>query len=244
MILDPTLLVESGAAALLFAAVFLAGGRILAFQHVIDDPHIVTSFGAGMSSAYVFVHVLPELTGLREVVEHTVMFPLPHHGALVYFVALIGFLAFYAVNEISMQGRSAPQKRVAFRISVGGFAVYVWLVSYLLIRGLEHGAKAEGAYAAALSVHFLSVDNSLHEQHGLRYDRIGRWLLAAMAVAGWLSGVAFKFDERTIAMLMSFVAGGVIVNSTIEELPGENHGRLVPFIGGGLIYGAILLTFI
>jgi hypothetical protein len=44
------------AAALLFAAIFLAGGAVRAALPV------AVSIGAGTSTAYVFVHMLPELS--------------------------------------------------------------------------------------------------------------------------------------------------------------------------------------
>jgi hypothetical protein len=40
---------------------------------------------------------------------------------------------------------------------------------------------------------------------------------------------------------MAFVAGAIIINSAIMEVPSEKDGRFVPFMTGGLIYGLILL---
>jgi hypothetical protein len=45
------------AAALLFAAIFLAGGAVHA-----ASPRVALSIGAGASTACVFVHMLPELS--------------------------------------------------------------------------------------------------------------------------------------------------------------------------------------
>jgi hypothetical protein len=44
-----------------------------------------------------------------------------------------------------------------------------------------------------------------------------------------------------LALLMAFIAGAIIMNSVIMELPSEKDGRFVPFMAGGLIYGLILL---
>ena len=224
-------IVESGIAAVIFALVFVAGGWAVALRKQRIDPHIITSFSAGMASAYVFVYAMPELSHLQGEL-----------GAIVYYVALIGFLTFYGFNELGVRflKRDIDAHQRAYRLGVGGFALYVWLVAYLLVHEAE-STKAETLYTAALAVHFLTVDNTLREEHGEPYHRRGRFLLAAMAIIGWLSGVFIHLGPHTVALITAFVAGAVIVNSTIEELPGERQGRFVPFLLGGLVYGGILL---
>ena len=225
-------IVESGIAALVFALVFLGGGWAGALRRQKIDPHLVTSFSAGMSSAYVFVYAMPELSHLHAVVE----------GMIVYYVALIGFLTFYGFNELGVRllKRDMDDEQRSFRLRIGGFAVYVWLVAYLLVHEAE-SMKSEIVYTAALAVHFLTIDNSLREEHGDVYHRRGRFVLAAMAIVGWACGLVIHLGPQTIALITAFIAGAVIVNSTIEELPRERQGRFVPFLLGGLVYGGILL---
>jgi hypothetical protein len=45
-------ILETGAAAFLFAAAFLAGGRVRPARALIPDRRSIISFGAGMSAAY------------------------------------------------------------------------------------------------------------------------------------------------------------------------------------------------
>ncbi len=59
-----TLLLSAGAAALL-AITFIFGGGFHPLRAMMHDRRSMISFGAGMSSAYVFVHVLPELSEAR-----------------------------------------------------------------------------------------------------------------------------------------------------------------------------------
>jgi hypothetical protein len=54
-------------------------------------------------------------------------------------------------------------------------------------------------------------------------------------------GLLFALPHHVLALLMAFVAGAIIINSAIMELPSEKDGRFVPFTTGGLIYGLILL---
>ena len=249
-------MVETGAAALLIAANFLFGDWVHPLRAVLDRRSMI-SFSAGISAAYVFVHLLPELHSVRTVVTRESPVELPNEGAGIYFVAMIGFLAFYGLEHLRkhLRARPAHERRgsreaaaepggkleLDFLVHIGGFAVYVWLASYLLLHGLEESPANTLFYAIALGVHFLTVEHSLHTEHGAAYERIGRFVLAGMAIAGWLAGIVFALPPGIIALLVAFVSGAVVMNSAIMELPTEKDGRFFPFLAGALIYGVILL---
>ena len=62
-----------------------------------------------------------------------------------------------------------------------------------------------------------------------------------MVAAGWGLALLFELPPHVLALLVSFVSGAVIMNSAVMELPSEKGGRFLPFVAGGLLYGAILL---
>jgi len=47
--------------------------------------------------------------------------------------------------------------------------------------------------------------------------------------------------HHVLALLVAFIAGAIIMNSLIMELPTEKDGRFISFMTGGLFYGLILL---
>ena len=244
MNLEPNTIVETGAAALLFAAVFLVGGRVHPLRALIRDRRSIISFSAGMSAAYVFVHLMPEMSGARRAFADSVSVELPHEGMVIYFLALIGFLAFYGLEHLRAhlrESEATEEDGGAFKLHISGFAAYVGLMSYLMVRNLEETALSTGLYAIAFGFHFLTLDHALREEHGTAYERVGRWVLAAMAVVGWAAGVLFALPHHTIALLLAFVSGAVIMNSAVMELPSEKDGRFLPFMLGGLVYGLVLL---
>jgi len=245
---------RTGCAALLFAAVFAVGGSMHPLRRWVDDRRSIVSFGAGMSAAYVFVHVMPELHGARTVVSESVE-GLPYEGMATYFFALIGFLVFYGLEHLGRQARqhgvaeavpagdAGDAGENAYRVHLGGFAVYVWLMGYLLVHNLEDTSVSTLLFATAIAFHLLSVDHSLRTEYGATYVRRGRFLLAIMAPLGWLAGQWVALPELATALMVAFVSGAVIVNSAVMELPDEKDGRLLPFLAGGLIDGSILLPF-
>jgi hypothetical protein len=241
---ESTRVLETGAAALLFAAVFVLGGRVHPMRALIHDRRGVASFSAGMSIAYVFVHLMPELHGVRRAFTESVSIALRFEGMAIYFLALVGFLAFYGLEHLRARlGESDTEERedLAFRLHLGGFAAYAGLVAYMLVRNLEKEADSTALYAIAMAFHFLAVGHALREEHGATYERIGRWVLAGMCLLGWAAGLLVAMPPYVLALALAFLSGAVIMNSSIMELPSEKDGRFGPFAAGGLGYGLVLL---
>ncbi len=238
-------LLETGIAALLFAVTFLVGGHVHPLRAVIHDRRNVISFCAGMTVAYVFVHLLPELHDARQAFAESASVSLRYEGKAIYFLALIGFLVFYGLDHMRAQLRKSTDpesEQRNFRLHVGSYAAYAGLMSYLLVRNLEGGTtESVTLYAAAVVVHFLTIDHALREEHGNAYQQVGRFALAGTCLAGWGLGVAVALPQPVLALLVAFVSGSVVMISLISELPAEKDGRFVPFLFGGLLYGAVLL---
>ncbi len=235
---------ESCAAALVFCATFLLVGRLRPFRWVARDERSIVSFGAGVATAYVFVHVMPELNSARHALAESSSLSLRYEGMAIFYVALIGFMIFYGLDHLRKRlhtSSETEQVGAGFKISIGGFAAYVGLMAYLLVHNLEDTPRSVALFALAIAVHFLGVDHSLREEYGASYQRIGRFVLAAMSLLGWGVGMLVTLPRSVLALVVAFISGAVIMNSSITELPTESKGRFLPFLYGGLGYGLILL---
>jgi hypothetical protein len=235
---------ESAAAALLFCAIFLLVGKLRPFRMLIREERAAVSLGAGVATAYVFVHVMPELNGARRAFAESTSLPLRYEGMSIFYVSLMGFLLFYGLDHLRKRlHQTSAKERVgkAFIISISGFAAYVGLMAYLLVHNLEDTPRSVALFAFAIAVHFLGVDHALQDEYGAVYVRIGRYVLAAMSLLGWIAGVLFALPRSILALLVAFISGAVIMNSSITELPTESKGQFLPFMFGGLAYGLILL---
>ena len=124
---------------------------------------------------------------------------------------------------------------------MGGFAAYAALVGYLLARDLEQGHLPLLLFTIAMAVHFLAVDHALSEEHAEAYVRRGRYWLAAMVPLGWAVGQWLVLPPAVSALLVAFLSGAVIVNSSLMELPSDKDGHFMSFLAGGVLYTLILL---
>jgi hypothetical protein len=233
--------VGAGFATTLFTIIFIAAGFWHPLRPLIRDRRVIVSFGSGMAIAYVFMGTMPDLHHARSAFVATAPLPLPYEGMAIYYLALAGFLIFYGLDHLrtTVEDSAIGGKALAFSLHIGGFAAYVCLIVLLL--GEEFNPPVDfGLYSLAIGFHFLAIDHTLREMHPQRYDRVGRFILAAMCVAGWGMSRLFVLPHALLALLVAFISGAIIVNSSISELPNEKDGRFLPFVAGGALYGLLL----
>jgi hypothetical protein len=128
-----------------------------------------------------------------------------------------------------------------FLLHVGGFALYAWLVTYLMLRGISDKPPPIAVYAVAMGLHFIGIDHSLLREHGSAYMRVGRFILAAAALAGWSVAMVTSLSPQAVTTGLALISGGVVMNSMVMELPTEKDGRFWPFAIGAAAYTALLL---
>lgn len=237
----------------LVAAAVLAGVHLLAgklrFLGGVPRSAGLSAFG-GISVAYVFVHLLPELAAGQAAVEEAdeatgVLGFLEDH---VYLMALLGLVVFYAVESHSAQSGRRRREGAgddgiagqAFWLSIASFSVYNAIIGYLLLREELDQTSALVLFTLALAVHFVVNDFALHERHAAAYRRVGRWIVAGAVLLGWGIGTLARVPEPAIALVVAFIAGGIVLNVLKEELPGERRARVLPFVTGAALYTALL----
>ncbi len=207
------------------------------------------SMAGGVSVAYVFLHILPELAAAQEAIRsslgETVAF-VEHH---VYLVALLGLATFYGLERLALASRrrrdlGEPDATgpVVFWLHIASFAVYNGLIGYLLDRRLESGPWGLLIFVVAMALHFVVNDYGLREHHKAAYRRVGRWVLAAALFIGWGLGLAIDISEAALGVVLAFLAGGIVLNVLKEELPEERESRFGAFALGGAVYAALLLA--
>jgi len=235
--------------ALLFAAIFLLGGRV-AYRPGHKRYRRFLSFAAGIAVAYVFVDVMPALGRMRDMVVHTpgdFQRVFPEYS--VYLWAMAGFLAFYCLETMVARPRQGPEHHAGGHddatlwqawVHIGGFALYAWMLSYIMVWKL-HETLALCLYGVAMGMHIFPVACNLRSHYHPVYDRRGAYLLALASLAGWATGLALDIPKPILVNLVAVVAGGVIVNTSISELPKEGEGRRWPFLAGAIVYTALLL---
>ncbi|WP_299820154.1 hypothetical protein [uncultured Jannaschia sp.] len=204
------------------------------------------SGAGGVAVAYVFLHILPELASHRALFAEELGTDEATAEAMVYSLALAGLVTFYGL-ERAIKTHRARSDRVhptawAFWLHIGSFALYNVIIGYLLLNREEASFRSLAIYGTAMTLHFVTNDFGLRQDHQSRYDHVARWVLAGSVLAGWALGGLADLSEIWIAFLFAFLAGGVVLNVLKEELPEERESRFWPFIGAAIAYAAVLST--
>lgn len=134
----PTPPPASLAAAVALALVHLGAGKLRFLEGALRSAWL--SAAGGVSVAYVFVHLLPELAEAQETIRRAVgggLVFLEHH---VHVVSLLGLGVFYGLERLAVGSRrrrreAGGEDRIGaavFWLYIVSFAVYNPLIGYLL----------------------------------------------------------------------------------------------------------------
>jgi hypothetical protein len=221
------------------------------------------SIAGGVAVAYVFVHLLPELAARQADISRAVGDAGLHFAERhVYLIALLGLAVFYGLDKLAKRSRGqVPEGRGAggsgratatppdaatspgvFWIHMASFGVYNALIGYLLLHREVPGVRSLVFFAVAMALHFVVTDYGLNEDHKAQYRRTGRWVLVVAVAAGFVVGAATEIPAAALAVLVAFLAGGVMLNVLKEEVPNERQSRFWAFALGMGVYAALLLT--
>lgn len=240
--------IAAGIGALLLAAVHFWADQV----HFSEIPRRkLISAAGGISVAFVFVHVLPELHKWQDLnterISSEVVSFLEQH---LYLMALIGLFLFYGLEKAAVTSKKSqdkaqgekPQNIRIFWIHVLSFAVYNFLIGYLLLHREDNTYYGLFIFSTAMGSHFLVNDFSLLDHYESTYKKRGRWLLALSVILGWVVGVFTNIPDAYIGLIFAFIAGGLIMNVLKEELPEERKSRFLYFVLGVAVYAALLLV--
>ena len=193
------------------------------------------SVAGGVSTAYVFLHLIPELAAGEKLFKSN----------YVYLLALAGLVTFYGLDKFAIekrkQGELKGEEGGAFWVHITSYLIYNFIIGYVLV------AEFTGAelffFTLAMAFHFLVNDYSLRHHHRQLYHDKGRWMISLGILAGAIVALLTEISHHIIAGGTAFVAGAVIMNALKEELPEERENKFGAFLAGIVFYSAILMIW-
>lgn len=236
------------AAAVGLAIVHLVAGKMRFLAGIPRNRWL--SAAGGVSVAYVFLHLLPELARAQEEFRASGGPLLEFTERHVYLIAMSGLAIFYGLEKLALESRRGQRageredetSAGVFWLHIASFGLYNVLIGYLLLNGESRTLASLATYFVAMALHFVVNDFALWEHHKDRYRRAGRWLISGAVLTGWAVGAATAVHPIGVSVLMAFLSGGIVLNVLKEEIPGERQSRFWAFALGLGAYAVLLLS--
>ena len=202
--------------------------------------HIWVPFTAGIAIGYVFLYMMPKLSDYTR----AIMIAEPSESEFlhyrVFLFALFGFLFYFIVDRYRLPGHARAE--LATSVHATSFCLYNALVGYILPHIPRPGLAPLIVAAAVLGAHLLGINHQLRHWHPRAFDRSFRWLLAASIASGWALATFTSLPKEMLLAMTGFLAGAMVVNVMMEELPQKDDPRrVVPFLAGIGLFFAVMI---
>jgi hypothetical protein len=189
------------------------------------------SFASGISLSYVFVDLLPALEKGAPVLKRTFDQVIPYLELHTYLIALLGILFYYGV-----QSRVSSKRHRWLPIS--GYLLFNFFVGASLSDSSNPEIQPLTLFTIAIGLHYFIRD------HLAKISKSNLILgsLILILFAGYFVGYLIDIPDAATAIGISFVAGGILLNTFQYELPKQEKSGYFWFVCGALLYTAILLS--
>lgn len=205
---------------------------LIVYMKNIEKRQAFFSFSAGISVAYVFLDLLPKL-GKGQIAWMAANPNLPFLEKHVYFLALLGLLFFYGIEEYSHR-----KKEKAFEVTLSAYFLFNFLIGYALSSPTNPEIRPLVLFVIAIALHLWTKDEALQMKDKIKFKK-ERFFLPLALFLGWIFGKMVQVSIESLALMVAFIGGGMMINVFHYELP--SRGRFLPFMLGSLIYAFFLL---
>jgi hypothetical protein len=190
------------------------------------------SLGSGVSLAYVFTVLLPEISRYDNLYHQS--FDSQESiflENLMFVLALFGLLIFYALEQMVIYSKAKTGNKGVttadiFSAHIISFAIHNFLIAYLLVFQETQSAFDLLLYTIAISLHILANDFSLRDHHKEQYDKYGRWIIVGAAIIGWVTSLVINIPILVASGMVAFLAGNLIFTIIKEEIPINKNNQL------------------
>lgn len=204
------------------------------------------SFAGGVSVAYVFLDMLPNLVEYNKPIGRYLLaneWLTPFTELSIYIIALVGFLIYYGFDLFAERHQlETNDNRLTYRLHLVMFCIYNVLITYTMSLRALTGATYTILFTFAMALHFVLMDRKFCRMYPVRFNHLGRFFLNGSLFLGWLLSAIFDpVRVLFVALMTAFLAGSILLNVFREELPNSNLASYRWFVLGVLLITVIML---
>lgn len=214
--------------------------------------HYWVSFGAGVSVAYVFIHVFPEI-GIfqQQILGHS-----DHHQNTrfltqpLYLAALGGLFFLYILDTIEVNFGDKEKhilkrhkySKLFFIIKAFLYLLYNIMIAYIITQRPGEGLINILLISVGLLMHFIIFNIKFYEVYGDLYHKFIRWISTTGLLLGWIFAISFSIPKVIEVTIFSFIGGIITYVALKNELEHTKNKAPFHFLAGALIYSIVLFA--
>jgi zinc transporter ZupT len=185
------------------------------------------SFSAGVSVAYIFLVLLPEIYSGAITINR-----------LIFLSILFGFAIFHIIEKYIRQNFTGPALRKEHKLihSATSF-IYFFMVGFLLVKVTGTNILNGTLLFIPIMLHII-IDSLPRRATKKRHLRA---LHASSAFLGAVSATFIEIGNAGNVVLLGAVGGALLYTVVRESLPKERKGKPMYFITGLLLFTVVIL---
>ncbi len=213
---------------ILLVALILGAAHIVAprVKGLVKYPERQQAFGGGLSVAYLFLHLIPSLDASDAFL-----------GPRIYFVALLGFVAFYGFEVMFQAPKHAHPTKYHAYLAV--FFLYDGLLIFTLGLHLPPTPILTLLFALSLALDVLDTDLEMQEDFGERFIKWGRWVLLGAVVIGYGLNLVRRPNRIVIDLLTAGLAGFMMFHTANGVFPVSRNNKFWAFLAGIIAFALL-----
>lgn len=232
---------------IIITSCFIFGGNFI-HKNLIKRRKIV-SVASGISVAYIFIDVLPELNKAQIFFTQAGFCSMIKlNELLIYLISLLGFLYFFYLENYIQSKEKTDSSDIQINTNLhrysilylSGFFLNNFILGYLIVYW-ENSVNSLLVYTIAISLHVITLDYATIKEFGNKFRHI-KFTLTLGLPAGWIAGILIKFPDEVKHLAVGFIAGSVIINSIKDEFPKKDDNiEYKYFLISSIVYALILI---
>lgn len=207
----------------------------------------LASFAGGFAIAFVFLHMMPELTAGKEIISEIIQVfsnNLVLMETLTFLIALIGFTIYYGVELISLRQQTPDQpKKSTYLLHMMMQAVFNFIITYTMATRIETGLFFAIIFTLSMGLHFMLTDRHMRRHFPQLFTIKSRLVFMLALIAGalvsWIVGPEIEISS---SFLIAILAGIIMYQIFREELPNSQDSNFNSFCIGIFTMTIILIA--
>lgn len=200
--------------------------------------HVLDSFAAGVSIAFVAVDLLVELTGTARHHVHAVLPIGTEPEGSLFAVVLMGLALAFVAKALVVQRATWAE----YRLQVLPNGLYRILAGAALVLEVEHGVGSAVLYGLPLLLHLAVAEQRLVDRFPAHHGGLRAAALALTPLVGAGSWALLDLPRAALYVPLALVAGATIVQVFLEDLPSAARIRVGSFLVGVVLYSVLIVV--